>query len=145
MAEAEDQVIDRAPERDEEDYALDSRTVGAILDAVTVGDASSIDALMEPLHAADIANLLEQIGSGARAALLGLWSRRIDGDILTELDESIRDEVIAALPHDVLTDAVRELDSDNVVDLLEDLEEPQQELILGVLEDSDRAAVDGTA
>ncbi len=142
MAEAEDQVIDRAPERDEEDYALDSRTVGAILDAVTAGDASSIDALMEPLHAADIADLLEQIGSGARAALLGLWSRRIDGDILTELDESIRDEVIAALPHDVLTDAVRELDSDDVVDLLEDLEEPQQELILGVLEDSDRAAVE---
>ena len=142
MAEAEDQVVDKPIERDEEDYALDRRTVDAILAAAAAGDAATIDALMEPLHAADIADLFEQISAGERAALLGLWSRGIDGEILSELDESIREEVIAALPRDVLTDAVRELDSDDVVDILEDLEEPQQELILGVMEDSDRVAVE---
>lgn len=143
MLDYEDHDMDKAPAReDEDDYALDPRTVEAILDAVSEGDAARIDALMEPLHAADIADLFEQIGSADRAALLGLWSRGIDGDILSELDESIRDEVIAALPRDVLTEAVRELDSDDVVDIVEDLEEPQQELILGVLADSDRAAVE---
>ncbi len=50
--------------------------------------------------------------------------------------------MIAALPREVLAEALRELDSDDVVDILEDLEEPQQELILGVLDDSDRAAVE---
>lgn len=135
------QTTDRPEAREEEDYALDPRTVEAILTAVEVGDMPAIDALMEPLHAADIADLLEQIGAGDRAQLLSLWSRGIDGEILSELDESIREEVIGALPHEVLTEAVRELDSDDVVDLLEDLEEPQQEMILGALEDSDRAAV----
>lgn len=142
MSETEHQLADRPTEREEEDYSLDPRTVEAILEAAEAGNAEAIDALMEPLHAADIADLFEQIGSGARAKLLTLWSRGIDGEILSELDESIREEVIAALPRDVLTDAVRELDSDDVVDILEDLEEPQQEMILGALEDSDRAAVE---
>ena len=138
MAELDDDIA----ERDEDDYGLDPKVVDAILDAVTAGDTATIDELMEPLHAADIADLLEQIGSSERARLLKLWSRGIDGEILSELDESIREEVIAALPYEVLTDAVRELDSDDVVDLIEDLEEPVQERILGALEDSDRVAVE---
>ena len=138
MAETEDGVIDR----EEDEYILDSRVVDAILDAVEANDAETIAELMEPLHAADIADLLEQIGSADRAGLIALWSGGIDGEILSELDESIREEVIDLLPHDVLSDAVRELDSDDVVDLIEDLEVPQQERILGALEDSDRAAVE---
>ncbi len=142
MSETEHQLAERPTEREDEDYSLDPRTVEAILDSVDAGDAAAIDRLMEPLHAADIADLFEQIGAGARAGLLALWSRGIDGEILSELDESIREEVIAALPRDVLAFAVRELDSDDVVDILEDLQEPQQEMILGALEDSDRAAVE---
>jgi magnesium transporter len=130
------------PEGVDEDYALDRRTVDAILAAVGAKDRAAIDAAMEPLHAADIADLLEQIGSADRRALIGLWSGGIDGEILSEIDESIREEVIEYLPHEVLTEAVRELDSDDVVDLLEDLEEPQQEKILGALPDSERVAVE---
>jgi magnesium transporter len=64
-----------------------------------------------------------------------------DGDILSELDESIREEVMSTLHPEVLADAVRDLDSDDVVDLVEDLEDDQQRAILEVLEDSDRVAV----
>jgi magnesium transporter len=72
---------------------------------------------------------------------LALYGAHFDGDVLSELNDSIREEVIAALPPEVLTEAIRDLDSDDVVDLLEDLEEPQQEAILGALEEPDRAAV----
>jgi magnesium transporter len=129
-------------ERDDGDYALDTRTVEAIVAAVEAHDAARIDALLDPLHAADIADLLEQISPSERAGLLSLWSRGIDGEILSELDESIREDVIGALPHEVLAEAVRELDSDDVVDLIEDLEEPQQEIILGALPETERAAVE---
>lgn len=125
-----------------EDNPLEARRVAAILSAVDVGDTVRLTELLEPLHAADIADLLEQIGSGDRRALLQLWSGEIDGEILSEIDESIREEVIEYLPHSVLAEAVRELDTDDVVDILEDLEEPQQELILGALEDADRVAVE---
>ncbi len=128
--------------RDDDDYGLDPRLVDAIRDAVEDGNEAAVDRLMEPLHAADIADVLEQISSSQRAALVKLWSKGFDGDILSELDESIREEIIEALPHDVLSEAVRELDSDDVVDLIEDLEEPVQERILDALEDSDRVAVE---
>jgi len=128
--------------REDDDYALDTRAVETIRAAIESGDAAAIDAAMEPLHAADIADLLEQIDPAERRALLALWSGGIDGEILSEIDESIRDEVIGALPREVLTEAVRELESDDVVDLIEDLEEPQQEMILGALPQDERVAVE---
>jgi len=67
---------------------------------------------------------------------------RLDGDVLSELSDSLREEVLDFLPNDVLTIAVRELETDDVVDLIEDLEEAQQGLVLGALEDADRVAVE---
>ena len=120
---------------------LDARRVSMILDAVTAGDADRVTQLLEPLHAADIADLLEQISSSERGAFLRLWSGEIDGEILSEIDESIREEVIGALPREVVAEAMRELDTDDVVDILEDLDAPQQGLILDALEVADRVAV----
>jgi len=77
-----------------------------------------------------------------RERWLALWSRGIDGEVLSELDEGLREQVIALLPDDVLAEAVRELDSDDVVDLVEDLEDAQQAAILDKLDASDRVAVE---
>lgn len=137
MNEQQDLVV----ERDDDEYGIDPRVVDAILEAVAKGDVARLEQLMEPLHAADIADLLEQIDSDDREALVRLWPEGIDGDVLSELDESIREEVVELLPQEVLVEAVRDLDSDDVVDLVEDLEQPQQERILQALEDSDRVAV----
>ena len=126
--------------RDDDAYALDRKTVAAILYAVDVDDREKLIELMEPLHAADIADLLEQINSYDRARLIRLYDREFDGDILSELDDVVREEVIGVLRPDVLAEAVRDMESDDVVDLLEDLEEPQQEAILEALEASERIA-----
>ena len=130
------------PELHDDDEARGRRWMATLREAIAAGDAARLTELLEPLHAADIADLIEQISPDERDALLALWSGEIDGEILSELDEAIRDEVIARLPRNVLEDAVRELDSDDVVDLIEDLEEPQQSVILSALEDADRAAVE---
>ncbi|WP_037308224.1 magnesium transporter [Ruegeria halocynthiae] len=127
---------------DDDVYALGRRTVAAILYAVDVSDRDKLTELMEPLHAADIADLLEQINPYDRARLIRLYDKDFDGDILSELDEAVREEVISVLRPDVLAEAVRDMESDDVVDLLEDLEEPQQEAILDALEDSERVAAE---
>ncbi|OIQ42430.1 MAG: magnesium transporter [Roseobacter sp. MedPE-SWde] len=126
----------------DEGYDLDRKLVAGILFAVDREDKAALTTLMEDLHAADIADLLEQINSYDRTRLIRLYGREFDGEILSELDESIREEVIATLNPSVLASAVRELETDDVVDLVEDLEEPQQEAILDALEDSDRVAVE---
>lgn len=123
-------------------YELDRKSVAAILYAVDVQDKDQLTRLMEPLHAADIADLLEQINSHDRARLIELFGHEFDGEILSELEESVREEVLPILNPQVLAEAVRDLETDDVVDLVEDLEEPQQEAILEVLEDVDRVAVE---
>jgi len=123
-------------------YALDRKAVAAILYAVDVSDQGQLLALMSPLHPADIADLLEQINGFDRRRLIDLYGKEFEGDILSELDESIREEVIAALCPDVLVEAVRDLESDEVVDLLEDLEDRQKTTILEALPEPDRVAVE---
>ncbi|MDQ2094792.1 magnesium transporter [Rhodalgimonas zhirmunskyi] len=130
------------PGAEEEVYELSRKNVAAILYAVDAGDRDRLIALMDPLHAADIADLLEQVNAYDRRRLIELYGREFDGEILSELDDSIREDVISVLSPQVLADAVRELESDDVVDLVEDLEEPQQEAILDALDDADRVVVE---
>lgn len=126
----------------EEEEGLDHPRVEAIQEAVADGDRARLLALLEPLHEADIADLLEQIGRPERKALVALWGPDFDGAVLSELDEGLRDEILGELPDSVLAAAVQDLETDDVVYLAEDLDEPQQERLLGALDDADRLAVE---
>jgi len=129
-------------EKAEREDGLAQETIQSVIDAVDSQNAVELNQLLEPLHAADVADLIEQISAPEREALVELWGGEIDGDVLSELDEAIREPLIQALPADVLADAVRDLESDDVVDLVEDLEADQQTRILDALEDSDRFTVE---
>lgn len=129
-------------EQDEDDFVLDLDTVQAIREAGAAGDAQALKALMEPLHPADIADLLEQVSPEERDRLVRLYGDEFDGEILSEIDETIREEVVSQLAPEVLSDAVRDLDTDDVVDLLEDLESPAQQAVLEALDSADRLAVE---
>ena len=126
------------------DEGLTAETVREVLAAVEAGDHDRLVALLEPLHEADVADLLEQISRPERKALIGLWGRELDGWVLSELEEGVRDEVVAELDDEVLAAAVAELETDDVVYLAEDMDEPQQERILRALDDVDRAAVEAS-
>ena len=133
-----------ARETDQGAYQLDQREVAKILHALDVQDRDQLIASMDPLHPADIADLLEQINPYDRSRLIRLYDREFDGEILTELQEGLREEIIGLLRPDVLTEAVRDLETDDVVDLVEDLGDEQQEAILEVLDESDRVAVENS-
>ncbi len=137
----EETKIETEAETEEDGYALSGKKLAAILYAVDTGDRDKLIELMEPLHAADIADLLEQVNAYDRRRLVLLYGNEFDGEILSELNEGIREEVIQVLRPDVLADAVRDMDSDDVVDLVEDLEDDAQKAILDSLEDADRVAV----
>ncbi|MEK6216020.1 MAG: magnesium transporter [Boseongicola sp.] len=134
----------RAADEDETEdgYALHNKVVSAAIDATEAGDRARLMQVFEPLHPADIADLLEQVDADDRTAILQLAGDYIDGEILSEIDEDIRDEVVETLAPQVLAEAVRELESDDVVDILEDLDEPQQEAILDALDVVDRVAIE---
>ena len=129
-------------DEDEDDFGLPARLFDQVLDAVEAKDAAALDALLNPLHAADIADLLEQIDTRDRKALLFLWKGGMDGEILSELDDNLREEIIQSLGPVELAEAMRDLETDDVVDLVADLDEDQQEAVLGALPAIDRVAVE---
>lgn len=126
---------------EESQDTLDKNLINSVLEAVEAADAEQVSELLEPLHAADVADLIEQITPDEREALVEVWGEHIDGEVLSELDESLREPLIETMPPEVLAEAVRELDSDDVVDLVEDLDKEQQSRILEVLEAGDRVGV----
>ncbi len=126
---------------DASDQGLTRDLFDAVKDAVAARDAARLDSLLDPLHPADIAAIIEQIDARQRRALLALWHGGVDGDILSELDEGLREEVIESLAPDQLAEALRDLESDDVVDLVEFLDEDQQEAVLEALEGPDRVVV----
>ena len=127
---------------EDEAFGITDRLIAEVLEAVEAQSTETIDALLESLHPADIAHLIEQIDSRDRRALLSVWKGGMDGEILSELNEQLREEVINQLAPSELADAVRDLESDDVVDLVEYLGEEQQEAVLDALEAGDRVVVE---
>ncbi len=126
----------------EDAYALESSLVDRVLKAVEDGSQPELLAIFEDLHQADIADLLEQLHTEDRRAVIALWGDHLDAGVLTELEEGVRDEIMAETPNEVLAEAVKELETDDVVYLVEDLDAESQERILDSLESADRVAVE---
>jgi magnesium transporter len=125
----------------EASYFIGKDKMAVVRSALVSGNRTNLTEALEPLHPADIADLIEQLSTTDRARFIRLYDNKFYGDILSEIDEHIREQVISELNPDVLAEAVRDLESDDVVDLVEDLEEKQKETILDALEEGDRVAV----
>ncbi|MDP0928714.1 magnesium transporter [Paracoccus onubensis] len=139
--ETEELVTEAPSEREEDEFLPRRELLDQIHEAIATGDKARLNDLLEPMHPADIADIIERLDPSRRRDFLELYAGEIDGEILSEIDEAIREQVLEQLPPEVLADAVREMDSDDVVDLVEDLDEEDREGILAALDDSDRAAV----
>ena len=103
--------------------------------------AARVAALVGELHVADIADLLEQIDHDDRRALIGLAWADIDPEVLAELEEGVRDDVLGILEPAQVAEAARELETDDVVYLVEDLDEEQRRQVLAALDPGERLAV----
>jgi magnesium transporter len=125
----------------EDEYELDHELAAAVMESVDAGDRVGVLALIADLHVADLADLTEQIDAAHRRRFIELVWADIDQEILVEVEEGVRDEILSFLAPEKLAEAVKDLDSDDVVYLLEDLEEDTQRQVLEAMEPADRAAV----
>ena len=125
----------------ETSYELTSDLAEAVLGAIEAGDRTLLQGLFEDIHEADIADLLEQFDTDTRVALVTLWGSDFDLEVLSEVEEKIRDEIVSLLHPNQIASSVGDLETDDIVDIVEDLEEKQQGMFLGALEETDLAAV----
>ena len=116
--------------------------VGQVRTAIGAGDATALRSFADELHEADLGALLEALDPEERTSLIRLLGDDFDFTALTELDETLRVQILEALPPKTVAEGVRDLDSDDAVSLLEDLEPEEQAEILAEMPAVERAAVE---
>jgi magnesium transporter len=126
----------------DEDDRLKPEYVSEVIERLDAGDDEGVRALVEPLHPADVADLFELVDSGDRRALASALAGLLDGDVLAEMNDWVREELIEALePHQV-AEIAGELETDDAVAIIEDMEEEDQRAVLRALDPDDRAAIE---
>lgn len=136
--------LDETPveEQDESGIDIAREFVGQVSAALEAGDRHGVRALVQPLHYADVADLIERLPSEDRRALLVTAGDLFDPAFLTELGETLREEVIEYLGKEQFASALSELDADDAVDLIEDLDEDTQREILDAIPAADRVLLE---
>ena len=78
-------------------YVINKQKMAIVLSALASGNRVDLTEVLEPLHPADIADIIEQLNTTDRARFIRLYDTEFYGDILSEIDEHIREEVITCL------------------------------------------------
>jgi len=126
----------------ETSYGVTPDLVRTARDALAAQQGHVVRELLAGLHAADVADLLEQLTGEEREQFLAFTREEIEAETLTHLDEDVREEVIEALGPQEVAEAVGELDSDDALDLLEDLDEAAKQGILARVSAEDRVMLE---
>lgn len=100
---------------------------------IDAGRNDDLAALMAPLHMADVGDVLESLDHEERLRLVRLLGDRFDYSALTEIDESIRVELMDELPNAEIARGVAGLDNDDAVAILEDLDQEDRDEVLAKL------------
>ena len=98
--------------------------------ALGSNDGSAILEIVAPLHPAEIADLIEMLRGPMRTQLVEFLRPKFDPVVLTELDETVRDEVAEQLGTETIAKAIASLDSDDALNLISTLEETKQRRVL---------------
>ncbi|OYX66973.1 MAG: magnesium transporter [Sphingomonadales bacterium 32-64-17] len=138
---------DTAPAREEgeqfdEDNRLKPEFVRDVRDALAEKDESAAYELVEPLHPADIADLLELLAPEERRALASAITDLMTVEVVAELNDYVRDDMVEALTAAAVANIADQLDTDDAVQLIEDLNDADQQAILAEMAPEGRAAIE---
>lgn len=113
-----------------------------VCDAMADDDPDCVMRLIDDLHYADVADLLERLSREERGQFVDIVRDQFDPEVLAELDETVRDEVVAHLGVREVASALTELDSDDAVEVLEEMDEEQQRAVLDHIPDEERTLIE---
>ncbi|MFM7067002.1 MAG: magnesium transporter [Gammaproteobacteria bacterium] len=115
-----------------------NRRLRELREALDEGMLKSARRLVNRLHPADIALLLESLPLGQRRLLWGLVDPESEGDILVELHEDVQQSLIGEMDEEELVAAAERLELDDLADLLGSLPETVTQQVLRSLDQQDR-------
>jgi magnesium transporter len=125
----------------DEDGAVRADFVERIAQAIATENSATLRELIGELHQADVGDLIEALDPELRPRLVKLMGHDFDFSALTEVDDTVREEILEELPPEAVAEGVRELDSDDAVAILADLPKDEQTEILEQLPPPERVAL----
>lgn len=129
-------------EQFDDENRLKAEFVRSVAQALEDGDDARVYELVEPLHPADIADLFELLERDERAPLAKAISDLMTGEVIAELNDYVRDDMMEALPPEAVAEIAEQLETDDAVQLIEDLDKEDQAAVLAELDPEDRAAIE---
>jgi len=122
--------------------ALDAHFLDQVVHAAGLRHAEMLRGLLAPVHPTDLADILENAPQHARETIIELIGRELPPEMLTELNEEAREEVLALLPADYIGRALGELDTDDAALVAGSIEKDKLRDVLEATPEDARIAVE---
>lgn len=98
--------------------------------------------LLEDMHPADLADIVENLGREDRHALFATMDNEAAAELLTEMEPDIQTRIIESLDTEKAADILEEMDASEAADLLNELEEERSEEILDEMQPEEKEEVE---
>jgi magnesium transporter len=112
--------------------------LAALRSALEQGSLRHGHRLINSLHPAEIASLIESLPPARREIVWEFVDPEIEGDVLIELNEEVRSELIGGMDAEELIAATEGMEVDDLADLIGDLPETLNERVLHSMDAQDR-------
>lgn len=112
-----------------------------VTEALDAGAMQPVRRMMNSLHSAEIANLLESLPPSQRDVVWSLVARPDQGDVLVELADEVRAGLIEDMDSNALLAATEGMETDDLADFIQDLPDTMTSQILQLMDQQDRDRV----
>jgi magnesium transporter len=122
------------------DIQITSDFVESVKTRVDEADFSALFQELKSIHPADLADLINQLPENNKLALINLFGSELQSDIVAELEEDERENLLDALsPQEIAEKVVDHMESDDAADLIAELPDQKKEEVIKALSDEDQA------
>jgi len=98
-----------------------------------------LEILLNDLHHADIAEIFDELESDEAIYIFKILDSEITAEILTELEEDVREKILNGLSAKEIAEELDELDTDDAADIIAELSQSKKEEVISELEDVEHA------
>ncbi len=109
-----------------------------LMEVLANRDSQQLASIFEGWHPADIAEVLDDLPLEEQVLLLQLLDNETSSQVLLELDEDERIEILEVMTAEEIADEViKEIDSDDAADLMSELSQEKKEEVFASLDEAD--------
>ncbi len=120
-------------------FKLTDELLAEIEQLIDTGQNASLHTLLEEVHYADVAEILNELDTDHATYLIKLLDSDKTSDVLTELDEDVREAILRNLSSKEIASELEELDTDDAADIVAELPKEIIQEVISEITDREHA------